>query len=93
MVGLFQKFCVIFVSFLLVSGVTVFSYSVMLVEGYAPESANTKFLSGSQDDLLYSVFQAGDGVCVSAGYTKCMVLEALTCGLLRRMRTGLQSGT
>jgi hypothetical protein len=70
MVGRFRKFCVILVSVLLVAGVTVLSCSVMPVEGYASESANTQFLSGSQDDLLYSVAQAGDDGFVSAGYTK-----------------------
>jgi hypothetical protein len=69
MTGRFRKLCRILVSVLLITGLTAFSCSNVPVKGYAPASAGTKFLSGPQDDLLYSIVQASEGEYALAGYT------------------------
>jgi hypothetical protein len=69
MTGSFHKLRQVLVCVFMIIVVTAFSCASMPVEGYAPQSAGTKYLSGPRDDVLYSIAQAGEGEYALAGYT------------------------
>lgn len=64
-----RKLPKILVGVFMITVLTTLSCFSVQVEGYAQDSAGTKYLGGPKDDVLYSIAQTDEGEYALAGYT------------------------